>query len=508
MDPRRLPVHSRANSVVLILGVVIGLLIAGLAIPFVFGERLATTRTGDDVSLGDLGPSPDGTPLPGTSLEPSTPGSPAPGSPGSTASSGPGSAPVPSGTQPAADPTNAPRGPAPLTASDRGVTATSVKVGFTILDTANLGRAGVGIGVSIEQQEAAWRAYVQDINDRGGLNGRKIDPVFAVYDPLSEDSQRQGCLQLTQDEQVFAVVGGFNYPVAVSCVVRENQTALFSGYGSTNDGFYGDRYFTMYPKASRMMSLMVAALDKAGRLKGRTIGILNQGQNDPGGHAGAALAAALKARGYAVKRNTLLSADTGTSSSQVPVAVNEFRQDGINTVFMLAGVLTATQFVQQASNSGYTPAYHLNDWANNNNDFTVQNMPPSFEGTVGVTHIWGHGNKVPFGAENAEVKRCRSIHDKLSGRTLAARGTAEFGATMQACDSIRAFERAAKATGPNLTRKSIGAAVSSLGAFPIANWGAGRFAAGKHDFSEQLRFHVFRQSCTCWEPSGGFFTVS
>ena len=40
MDARRLPVQSRTRSVILLLGVVIGLLVAGLAIPFVFGERL------------------------------------------------------------------------------------------------------------------------------------------------------------------------------------------------------------------------------------------------------------------------------------------------------------------------------------------------------------------------------------------------------------------------------------------------------------------------------------
>jgi ABC-type branched-subunit amino acid transport system substrate-binding protein len=190
----------------------------------------------------------------------------------------------------------------------------------------------------------------------------------------------------------------------------------------------------------------------------------------------------------------------------VPVTVNQFQADGIDTVFVLAAVVTATQFVQQADNQGYRPAYHLTDWANNNSDFTVQNMPSSFDGNIGTTQIWGHANKSPYGKENPQAARCRQIHDKYSGRKLQSRGTAEYGATMQNCDSLLAFEKAARAAGADLTRARLTAAVPTLGSYPIANWGPGAFGSGKLDYSDQVRFQVYRSSCTCWQPSGGFFT--
>jgi ABC-type branched-subunit amino acid transport system substrate-binding protein len=518
VDPHRLPVQSRTRSVVLLLGVVIGLLVAGLAIPFAFGERLTVTTAAPAEDGLLLGPQLDAPVADGTAAEPvasaaagpdGAAGAPgaggtdpvAPGVPGAD-----GGAPAPGA--PGSDaPGTAPDG-RPLTATDRGVTAKTIKVGFTVLDTGGLGRTGVAIGVSVDQQRDAWIAYAKEINARGGINGRTIEPVVVAYDPVNENSQRQACLQLTQDEKVFAVVGGFNFPVAVSCVTRENQTPLISGYPSTQDEIFAQangRFVTMYPKASRMMAMMVAALDGAGKLKGRTIGILNQQQNDPGGKTSAALERAIEARGYSVKRRADLSADSGTSASQVPVTVNQFQTDGIDTVFVLAGVTTATQFVQQADGQGYRPMYHLGDWANNNNDFTVQNMPRSFQ-AIGVTHIMGHGNKVlPF-EENAAAARCREIHDKHSGRTLQPRGTAEYGATTQNCDSILAFEKVARAAGPELTRARLAAAVATVGTFPIANWAAGRFGSGKSDFVDQLRFQVFDASCSCWKPSGGFFT--
>lgn len=528
MDSHRLPVQSRARSVVLLLGVVIGLLVAGLAIPFAFGERLTATvaaPAGDELLIGPE--SGDG----GTDGTVSDPGAPAgaeapAGSDGSAETSGAGTtgpaaqgapgAPAQQGRSGAAPAPGAPgsagsgktQDGTTLTATDRGVTAKTVKVGFTILDTGGLGRTGVAIGLSVDQQRDAWLAYAKEINERGGLNGRAIEPVTVTYDPVNENSQRQACLQLTQDEKVFAVVGGFNFPVAVSCVTRENQTPLFSGYPSTQDEIFaqsGGRFVTMYPRASRMMANWVAALDGAGKLKGRTIGILNQQQNDPGAKTSAALEKAIEARGYSVERRADLSADSGTSASQVPVTVNQFQTDGIDTVFVLAAVTTATQFVQQADSQGYRPLYHLGDWANNNSDFTIQNMPRSFQ-AISVTQIMGHGNKVlPF-PENAQAVRCREVHDTYSGRTLQARGTAEYGATMQNCDSILAFEKAARTAGANLTRARIGAAVASLGSFPVANWGAGRFGSGKSDFSDQVRFQVFDASCTCWKPNGSFFT--
>jgi ABC-type branched-subunit amino acid transport system substrate-binding protein len=521
----RLPIQSRARSVVLLLGVVIGLLVAGLAIPFVFGERLTDTVAAPAADELLLDPEAGGTDPGAAAVDPGSlpteaaaagagEGS-SPGSAPDTAAPGaapraPG-APVP-GAPDSAGPGAAPDGTAPggrtLTATDRGVTAKTIKVGFTVLDTGGLGRTGVAIGVSVEQQRDAWVAYAKEINARGGISGRTIEPVVVPYDPVNENSQRQACLRLTQDEKVFAVVGGFNFPVAVSCVTRENQTPLFSGYPSTQDEIFaqsGGRFVTMYPKASRGMALMVAALDQAGKLRGRTIGILNQQQNDPGAKTSAALEKAIEARGYPVKRRADLSADPGTSTSQIPVTVNQFQADGIDTVFVLAGVTTVTQFVQQADGQGYRPIYHLGDWANNNSDFTVQNMPRSFQ-AISVTQIMGHGNKIQPFPENQQAVRCREVHDKHSGRTLAARGTAEYGATMQNCDSILAFEKAATAAGPNLTRARIGAAVPSLGSFPVANWGPGGFASGKSDFSDQVRFQVFDAGCTCWKPNGAFFT--
>ena len=537
VDALRLPVQSRSRSATLFVGVVVGLFVAGLAIPYAFGERLSSSASGVPpqgtdplagvVIPGQATAAPGGTPESGTSGRPAGPAasaSPAgPGSPllGGGATGGGSSGKASSGGGASVETnaggsngstkgaTSGGSGASPLTSTDRGVTATTVKVGFTAIDTASTDRLGIGIGITVDQQRAAWQAFSDDINARGGLNGRKIVPVVVKYDPASENSQRDACLQLTQNEKVFAVVGGFNFPAAVSCVTRENSTPLFSGYPSTSDEIFATsegRFTTLFPRASRMMEMTVAALDQVGKVKGRTIGIFNTMSNDPGGRTSASLQRVLEARGYKVKRRADLSADPGTSASQVPVTVNQFQADGINTVFMLAGVLSATQFVNQADGQGYHPTYHLTDWANDNSDFTVQNMPRSFDGTLGTTSTRGNANKVPYDkSPQPEAQRCRKAYETQSGRTLAPPGTAEYGLTTQNCDSIRVLELAATAAGSNLTRASVSRAVPGLGAVPVSNYGAGAYRNGRSDFAEEVRFQVFRSSCSCWQPTGAFF---
>ncbi len=533
MDSRHLPVQTRARSVVLLLGVVMGLLIAGLAVPFAFGERLTAQGVGGGSdglidesqfpSGGAAGEDPLGSA--GVTGEPGTAGSGqlAPGTI-TAGESGVGGAPGALGAPGVVGPQDSGSGapgtatgpgtPAgttqgqPLTATDRGVTADAVKVGFTMLDVGGAGRVGIDIGISAEQQQAAWQAYVDDINARGGLNGRKIVPAYASYDPLSENSQRRACLSLTQDAKVFAVVGGFNFPSTVSCVTRENKTPLVSGYASTSDELFGQadgRFVTLYPAASRMMAMTVDALARAGRLKGRTIGILNQQQNDPGAKTSATLEATLKARGFDVKRRADLSSDPGTSSSQIPVAVNQFRSEGINTVFILSGPTTATQFVQQAEGQGYRPAYHTTDWASMSNDVSNQNMPAAFDGTIGTTSYLGYANKMPPFPETKPAARCREIYDARSGRKLAKIGTAEYAVTMQACDSVQVFEGAAKAAGAGLTRASVAPSVQKLGALPLAIYGPGAYRPGKLDYAETIRLQVWRSSCSCWQRQTDFF---
>ena len=77
-------------------------------------------------------------------------------------------------------------------------------------------------------QEDTYRAFIDDINDNGGINGRMIEPVFKTHCPIPgrEPSSLSVCTSATEDDQVFAVLGTFVDFAgdAQLCVTRRART--------------------------------------------------------------------------------------------------------------------------------------------------------------------------------------------------------------------------------------------------------------------------------------------
>ena len=64
----------------------------------------------------------------------------------------------------------------------------------------------------LEPGQDLYGVYFKDINDAGGINGRKIEPVFKTYCPIPGEpsSTREGsCTPWPEDDNAFAVMGVF-----------------------------------------------------------------------------------------------------------------------------------------------------------------------------------------------------------------------------------------------------------------------------------------------------------
>jgi hypothetical protein len=87
-----------------------------------------------------------------------------------------------------------------------GVTATTIKLGVSLVDFSCVEQYVQSIRLN---QQQVFQAYIDNINATGGINGRKIVPVFKSYCPLSSPSaiNVQLCTSFADDEKVFAVVG-------------------------------------------------------------------------------------------------------------------------------------------------------------------------------------------------------------------------------------------------------------------------------------------------------------
>lgn len=390
-----------------------------------------------------------------------------------------------------------------LTATDVGVTSDSVKLGVVLLDLGAAGHLVGGLGnASADQQQAALQVYIDEANKAGGINGRKIVPDYTKYDPVNGDATNN-CNQLTEDDKVFAVISEGVYGAPVLCFTQQHATPLI------NVGGYVDEYYqrssglllTMQPTKQRSAVNSVYQLDAQGKLAGKTIGVFTSSAGDDDVAAKTGTVPALQRRGYKVAHMSDLSADTGTASSEIPVEVNQMRAAGVNLIFLQTNVLLDTQFVQQADSSGYRPTYVLGDSESNVSDFFLSNMPASFTGLANTVSRTGEQR---VGApEPAVDANCRTVFETATKQQLA-RGTAQYETTMGACNQIRTFVAAARATGPQLTRARLSGGYQGMGSFPLAYTAGGSFGPGKFDAADFSRPVVADMSCRCWKPAGDF----
>lgn len=111
-------------------------------------------------------------------------------------------------------------GPAP------GVTDDAIQIGVTYGDLEAL--AAIGLDFDAGPAEDVYSALAADINDAGGINGRQIELTFAPVDVVQPSPGEAECVELTEDADVFAVMGFF-LGDAVLCPVATHETAVIGG---------------------------------------------------------------------------------------------------------------------------------------------------------------------------------------------------------------------------------------------------------------------------------------
>lgn len=121
--------------------------------------------------------------------------------------------------------------PAGLTASFRGVTEDSIKLGYSHIDFDTL-NATFSLGLPFPNSGPVMDVLVEDLNERGGIHGRRIELVREMFVPVGTTTAEEVCAKLVEDEEVFAVIGGFAGPGAQdvnTCITGAGNTILVGG---------------------------------------------------------------------------------------------------------------------------------------------------------------------------------------------------------------------------------------------------------------------------------------
>jgi len=246
-------------------------------------------------------------------------------------------------------------------ASDPGITKTAVKIGGTFPLT--------GVASAYKTIPLAEQAYYSYVNDRGGVNGRKIN--FTILDDAYNPAQTVPLTQqLIEQNKVFAVVGSLGTAPGLSTWGYLNQNKVPQVFLATGDSYWGNcqrqtclgslHPYTMgwqpdYPAEGRLYGKYIAQ-----NMPNAKIGILYQ--NDAfGRNYIAGLVQGLGAKKSAIVAKQGFNATDTTVAQQVLA----LKASGADTFFIVATPSQAIAGLVTATKIGWSPTTFLANVSNN-----------------------------------------------------------------------------------------------------------------------------------------------
>jgi hypothetical protein len=433
----------------------------------------------------------------------------APGTSGATPSGAPRSASASGGTGASTAPgAGAEDGTSGATSSGaiRPTDKTPLKLGFIIIKGGDaLVANGLGTPVSFGNGKKQVAALVKDLNGRGGIHGRPIVPVYYEWNVANtNDSPARGCVELTEDHHVFAILTVVNVDQEmVGCAAKHRTLLINASFGAGDSYLYehfGDWFFSpSLLLLNRQKSLLLQSLKAAGRL-GRNVkvGVAILGGEDGQQYqrvANTSIIPTLDA--WKVPYTTYEMA----SDADVSGAVLRFRSEGVNLViFSSASAIPPMLFMRQANSQGWAPGYALTDADDSN---TLGTYVPRSQ----AQKIVGVGTQ-PI--SNVAVRS--HPHTKVEERCLAIMRTGGENDTDRRsnltaepyCEAVWDFEAVAKRVTGTLTADAFRRAFASVGTSydPVMTFST-NFANGRHTNAAQYKDFAWKSSCGCVAYTSG-----
>lgn len=364
-------------------------------------------------------------------------------------------------------------GPAQAEGS-RGVSADTIKLGISIFDLSAIGRDNGDV-------PAKYQAAIDAINSSGGVLGRKIEPVFAEFSPLDTASADAACVQLTQDEEVFAVVGAQNGDY-VLCFTELHDTIFLSPQTLTSEQVARSVAPALSVAASGDLPISagIEAMAAEGAFDGARVAVH---ASFDGADLLDAAVGTLSELGVGVVSKTIstdLGGDLVAIRSEMSVFAQRWAADGAAVVVTVgdAGNLEAATALGDAgldiTLASTQPAVDATVYENYGADIS------GLEGAV-ATSTFGYADM--YEQDLNGVRECVTRFEQASGETVNIRPetgeVANLTTTVWACQLIELFAQIAEAAGADLTNDSFRGAFESAAELRATALTAGSGGPGK-----------------------------
>ncbi len=232
---------------------------------------------------------------------------------------------------------------------DPGVSDTEIKLGHTNPYSGPLSAYGV-----IGKAEAA---YWQMVNDKGGINGRKVN--FITYDDgYSPPKTVEMVRKLVEDDKVFAIFQLLGTPTNTVVHKYLNQKKVPQLFVATGASKWGDPKnfpWTMGWQPDYATEGGIYAKHILGQHKGEKIAVL--WQNDDSGKD--YVAGFMKGLGKENEKMVVASVSYEVTDPTVDSQIIQLKNSGATVFFNDAAPKAAAQAIRKVADLGWKPAHYL-----------------------------------------------------------------------------------------------------------------------------------------------------
>jgi hypothetical protein len=345
--------------------------------------------------------------------------------------------------------------PAAAASSTPGVTATTITVGVPYVDIAYVDKQ-FGLKLNQGSYPDAYTALFDQLNAHGGVNGRKVKPVFVAVNPTGTTAAASSCTQLVEDDHVFLAFA----PLSGICYL-EHGTPTINGTVNANVPGNTAANITLTPPASAYDPLQIAVLAKQGVFKDKKVGVMGGATTDEN-EMKIVEAALAKNHVHVVQTgvNSAPATDQVASFQQIGTIAQRFQNAGVNLVVAVGTGSAAWPDAEQTNQSTYNPPWvgtSYNDLAG----YTIGKTSSASYVKNAITTTPGQSASTSW--KDPLIQQCiHSIKKAYPGDAIAspigqpASDTSDstYVSAMNACQNVAIFAAIAKAAGKNLTVSS------------------------------------------------------
>jgi len=392
--------------------------------------------------------------------------------------------------------------------SQQGVTKDTIKIGIPLVDFTSIKDY---IDYTFGDTEAISKVFVDNINKTGGINGRKLVPVYKKYPPIpgGKPDPLSLCTSFSEDDKVFAVVGVFiDFSGQGQECVSKDHKIVHIGHELDQpwiDAVPGGLMLTPDRTKENVASSLISLLGSTGRLKGKTVAVVGQKENQS--RVNDIIVPALKKQKAKLGSTAILNitgTDTTAAQAQVDSFIEKWKSEGVNMVFLSGNDVSAKQFAESIK-AGLPKAQLVTD-----TDTTLDQAkgeqdsgakPNPYEGLLSST---GQTDSERWANKNAVLQKCVDVYQKATGETVPGPDqevTNSDGKKVQTdiavtdfCGELFMFRDIADKVGPDLTVKNWQKTVDNFGPITVAPDPIASLCKGKYTAEDGFRLVQFSSS--------------